>query len=233
MTESVLIVEDEPEFASLMQLWIQRSGRQTWLAVSGPEAMRMLWEHRPDLVTLDMGLPDLDGWTVCERIRELSDVPIIIVSARGAESERIRGLEMGADDYIVKPFSFRELMARIDAALRRTRLERRAPGILRHRALAVDPEEHRAWLDGRELDLTPLEFRLITLLAERSGRLVRHDELLRRAWGPEYAGEQQLLRSAIHGLRRKLRTQEALDGDDYIVAEYGLGYRLGPGAAPS
>jgi DNA-binding response OmpR family regulator len=140
---------------------------------------------------------------------------------------------MGADDYIVKPFSFRELMARIDAALRRTRLERRAPGILRHRALAVDPEEHRAWLDGRELDLTPLEFRLITLLAERSGRLVRHDELLRRAWGPEYAGEQQLLRSAIHGLRRKLRTQEALDGDDYIVAEYGLGYRLGPGAAPS
>jgi two-component system OmpR family response regulator len=82
MTESVLIVEDEPEFASLMQLWIQRSGRQTWLAVSGPEAMRMLWEHRPDLVTLDMGLPDLDGWTVCERIRELSDVPIIIVSAR-------------------------------------------------------------------------------------------------------------------------------------------------------
>jgi DNA-binding response OmpR family regulator len=231
MTEQVLIVEDEPEFAALMRLWVERSGRETAVATSGPEAMRMLWERRPDLVTLDMGLPDLDGWTVCERIRELTDVPILIVSARGAEADRIRGLEMGADDYIVKPFSFRELIARVDAALRRSRFEHRSVGLLRHRALTVDPGEHRAWLDGRELKLSPLEFQLISLLAEREGRLVRHEELLQRAWGPEYRGEVQLLRSAMYGLRRKLRSLPP--HEDYIEAEYGLGYRLRSGPAPS
>lgn len=230
MTERVLIVEDEPEFASLMELWLQRSGHDTAIATSGEQAMRLLWDQRPDIVTLDVGLPGLDGWAICERIREVSDVPILIVSARGAESDRVRGLEIGADDYIVKPFSFRELMARIDAALRRARavhLSGMAP--LRYRELTVDREAHRAWLADNELALTPTEFSLLACLAERPGHLVRHDQLLRAAWGTEYRSEVQLLRTAIHGLRRKLA--EASPSGDYIAAEYGLGYRLAPPAS--
>ncbi len=232
MTERVLIVEDEPEFAALVELWVRRSGRETTVATSGSEAMRLLWDQRPDLVTLDVGLPGIDGWTLCERIRELSDVPILIVSARGGESDRVRGLEIGADDYIVKPFSFRELMARIDAALRRTHAAHQpGPGPLRYRELTIDRDAHRAWLAGTELALTPTEFVLLTSLVERPGHLVRHDQLLRAAWGDEYRSEVQLLRTAIHGLRRKLA--EALPGEEYIAAEYGLGYRLLPSPSPS
>jgi DNA-binding response OmpR family regulator len=227
MTERVLIVEDESEFAALIELWVQRSGRETAVATSGPEAMRLLWELRPDLVTLDVALPGLDGWTICERIREVSDVPIVIVSARGSEGDRVRGLEIGADDYIVKPFSFRELMARLDAALRRSQVSRqRTAAQLRYRELAIDPEAHRAWLGGHELSLTPTEFRLLTRLAEQPGHLVRHDQLLRAAWGAEYRSELQLLRTAIHGLRAKLL--HVLPDEEYISAEYGLGYRLAP-----
>jgi len=231
MTEKVLIVEDEREFASLIELWVRRTGRETAVATSGVEAMHLLWDLRPDLVTLDVGLPGLDGWMVCERIREVSDVPILIVSARGDESDRIRGLQMGADDYIVKPFSFRELMARIDAALRRAHHgPRDGMEPLRHRALAIDPDAHRVWLAGHELFLTPIEFRLLARLAESPGRLVRHEALLRAAWGTEYRGEVSLLRTAIHGLRRKLA--HALPDEEYITAEYGLGYRLAPDPSP-
>jgi DNA-binding response OmpR family regulator len=231
MTDRVLIVEDEPEFAALIELWLQRSGHDTAVATSGEEAMRLLWDQRPDLVTLDVGLPGLDGWTICERIREVSDVPILIVSARGAESDRVRGLEIGADDYVVKPFSFRELTARVDAALRRARTSHPASvAPLRFRQLTVDRDAHRAWLADRELSLTPTEFSLLACLAERPGHLVRHDQLLHAAWGAEYRSEVQLLRTAIHGLRRKL--DEASPGNEYIAAEYGLGYRLAP-AAPS
>ena len=232
MTERVLIVEDEGEFAALIELWVRQSGRETAVAASGPEAMRLLWELRPDLVTLDVALPGLDGWTICQRIREVSDVPIVIVSARGSESDRVRGLEIGADDYIVKPFSFRELMARLDAALRRSRVsQQRTSGQLRFRELAIDPEAHRAWLAGHELSLTPTEFRILTRLAEQPGHLVRHEQLLRAAWGAEYRSELQLLRTAIHGLRAKLI--RALPGADYISAEYGLGYRLTPSLSPT
>lgn len=231
MTERVLVVEDEPEFAALIELWIRRSGRNTAIATSGPEAMRLLWEQRPDLVTLDVGLPGLDGWTICERIREVSTVPILIVSARGSEHDRVKGLEMGADDYIVKPFSFRELLARIDAALRRSKASRdQRPAAFRYRELTVDTDAHRAWLGSTELNLTPTEFSLLACLAERPGHLVRHDQLLRAAWGDEYRSEVQLLRTAIHGLRAKLGT--ALPGEEYIAVEYGLGYRLAPPPSP-
>lgn len=232
MTERVLIVEDEAEFAGLIELWMQRSGRETAVASSGPEAMRLLWELRPDLVTLDVALPGLDGWAICERIREVSDVPIVIVSARGSEGDRVRGLDLGADDYIVKPFSFRELMARVDAALRRSNAtHHRTTASLRHRELTIDPEAHRAWLAGHELALTPTEFRLLSCLAEHPGHLVRHDQLLRAAWGADYRSEPQLLRTAIHGLRGKLL--HALPNEQYITAEYGLGYRLTPSASPT
>jgi len=227
MTGRVLIVEDEPEFASLMELWLRRSGRETSVAATGIEAMRALWSQRPDLVTLDVGLPELDGWAICERIREVSEVPILIVSARGSEADRVRGLELGADDYIVKPFSFRELLARVEAAFRRVRAPAAsATEPRRFREHTIEPDAPPAWLGGRQLHLTPTEFRLLSCLAKRPGRLVRHEQLLHAAWGEEYASEVELLRTAIHGLRAKLQQASP---EIYVTAEYGLGYRLAPG----
>ena len=229
MTRRILVVEDDPELAALLALWLERAGASPRIATTGREAMRAIYEQRPDLVTLDVGLPQLDGWQLCERIREVSSVPILIVSARGAETDRIRGLQLGADDYITKPFSFRELVARVDAALRRAAM---APGddrgsVVRYHDLLVDIGSHRVLVGDREVHLTPTEFRVLVTLARRHGSLVSHGELLHEAWGPAYRDELPLLRTAIRGLRLKL--SDASHGrTDYIGTEYGFGYRLAP-----
>jgi DNA-binding response OmpR family regulator len=162
MPETVLIVEDEPEFAGLVELWIGRAGHRTVTAQTGPDALRRFYDERPDLVILDVAMPGLDGWQLLERLREFSRVPILMVTARGSEAEKIRGLKLGADDYITKPVSFPELTARVEAALRRAATS--PPEVarrLRHGDLVVDLDEHRAYLRGSEIALTPTEFRLL------------------------------------------------------------------------
>ncbi|HVM23997.1 MAG TPA: response regulator transcription factor [Candidatus Limnocylindrales bacterium] len=226
MSRRILVVEDEPEFADLLVLWLERAGMETRVATDGAEALRAAYEWQPALVTLDIGLPRLDGWEVCARIRELTTVPILFVSALGAESERIRGLQLGADDYITKPFSFREFLARVQAALRRASTPS-ADGdreVIHHQDLVVDVEAHRVLVRGREVHLTPTEFRLLASLARHRGGLVSHRQLLHDAWGPEYSDELPLLRTAIRGLRARLA--EAAEGAEYIGTEYGFGYRL-------
>lgn len=227
MTRRVLIVEDDPEFAELLALWIGRAGLEARLAHDGAEALRAVYDWRPDLVSLDIGLPQLDGWEVCSRIREVSTVPILFVSALGSEAERVRGLQLGGDDYITKPFSFREYVARAEAALRRASLRMDRPGheVLSHRGLVVDVDGHRVLVGGAELHLTPTEFRLLVSLARHGGALVSHGQLLHDAWGPDYRDELPLLRTAIRGLRARLA--EVSGGVDLIATEYGFGYRLG------
>ena len=228
MKHRILVVEDDPELAGLLALWLERAGTAPRIATTGTEAMRAVYDDRPDLVTLDVALPNMDGWQLCERIREISSVPILIVSARGAETDRVRGLQLGADDYITKPFSFRELMARVDAALRRAAMtpvpERDA--VVRHNDLLIDIGSHRVLVGETEIHLTPTEFRVLASLARRRGGLVSHEQLLHDAWGPDYRDEVPLLRTAIRGLRTKL--SDASGGRDYIGTEYGLGYRLAP-----
>lgn len=226
MSQRVLVVEDDREFADLLALWIGRAGHEVRLAHGGADALRAVYEWRPDLVSLDVGLPQLDGWETCVRIRELTSVPILFVSALGSETERVRGLQLGADDYITKPFSFREYVARVEAALRRAALVPDRPGheVLRHRDLLVDVDGHRVLLGGGEVHLTPTEFRLLVTLARHGGALVNHAQLLHDAWGPEYRDELPLLRTAIRGLRTRLA--DASGGADYIGTEYGYGYRL-------
>jgi DNA-binding response OmpR family regulator len=228
VTHRVLIVEDEREFAELLALWVGRAGLEARMAHGGADALRMVYEWRPELVSLDIGLPQLDGWEVCARIRELTSVPILIVSALGSEAERVRGLQLGADDYITKPFSFREYVARVEAALRRASLapQRQDHEVIRHRGLMVDVDGHRVLLGGAELHLTPTEFRLLVSLARHGGALVSHGQLLHDAWGPDYRDELPLLRTAIRGLRARLA--DASGGVDFIGTEYGFGYRLGP-----
>jgi DNA-binding response OmpR family regulator len=235
--ERILVVEDEPAFAELVALWLERHGWRPTVAPDGAHAIQAFEECPPDLVVLDLGLPRVDGWHVIDRIRETSNVPIIVVTALGSEADRVRGLAGGADDYVVKPLSFPELVARVAAALRRARAASARGTRLEVAGLRIDEQGHRVEVDGRPVHLTPTEFRLLLHLAERAGTLVAHGELLAAVWGPAYRGDTHLLRATIRNVRARLA--EAAPGRSLIQTEYGLGYRLGlpadggpPGASP-
>jgi DNA-binding response OmpR family regulator len=229
VAERILIVEDEPEFASLLELWMEKAGYRPIIASSGNDALRRFYDDHPDLVILDVALPGLDGWQVIERIREFSRVPILMVTARSSESDKVRGLKLGADDYITKPLSFPELVARVEAALRRASTPTPdRPRRIQHRDLVIDLDEHRAKVRGEDVRLTPTEFRLLAYLVEHAGQLVAHRQVLSAVWGSGYDADVHLLRMTIRNLRLKL--EGVAPGGSYIATEYGLGYRLtGPG----
>jgi two-component system KDP operon response regulator KdpE len=232
MNELVLIVEDEPEFAALLDLWIGQSSYRTALAATGREALQAFHELHPDLVILDASVPGMDGWQVLERIREVSRIPVLMVTARSAETDKVRGLRLGADDYMTKPISFPELIARVEGALRRA--QQAPPGRvreLRHRDLSINLDDHRTRLRSRDVRLTPTEFRLLVFLVERAGQLVTHRQVLTGVWGIGYGTDVHLLRMTIRNLRAKL--DAVAPGESYIATEYGLGYRLTGPARPS
>jgi DNA-binding response OmpR family regulator len=230
--ETVLIVEDEPEFAGLVELWIGQAGHRTVTARTGPDALRRFYDERPNLVILDVALPGLDGWQLLERLREFSRVPILMVTAHGSEAEKIRGLKLGADDYVTKPVSFPELTARVEAALRRAGTSAPAQTRrVRHGELVVDLDDHRAYVRGTEIALTPTEFRLLAYLVEHAGQLMTHRQLLSGVWGAGYDRDVHLLRMTIRNLRLKL--DSVAPGESFIATEYGLGYRLVGSAAPT
>ena len=225
MPETILIVEDEPEFAELVELWMTRAGYRAVIARTGPEGLRRFYDEHPDLVILDVAMPGLDGWQLIERFREFSRVPILMVTARGSEAEKVRGLKLGADDYITKPLSLPELTARVEAALRRAATSAPdRPRRRRHRDLVVDLDGHQAFIDGVEVRLTPTEFRLLAYLVEHAGQLATHRQILGAVWGAGYDRDVHLLRMTIRNLR--MRLDAAAPGQAYIATEYGLGYRL-------
>ena len=225
MAETILIVEDEPEFAALVDLWMNRAGYRVVTARTGPDGLRRFYDERPDLVILDVAIPGLDGWQLLERFREFSRVPILMVTARGSEAEKVRGLKIGADDYITKPLSLPELTARVEAALRRASTSTpERPRRLRHHDLVVDLDEHQVRIGGDEVRLTPTEFRLLAYLVERAGQLVTHHQVLGGVWGAGYDRDVHLLRMTVRNLRLKL--DAVAPGRQYITTEYGLGYRL-------
>ncbi|HEY6057699.1 MAG TPA: response regulator transcription factor [Candidatus Limnocylindrales bacterium] len=221
----ILVVEDEPEFADLIALWLTQHDWVPLIVGDGREAVERFDAEHPDLVLLDVSLPGLDGWRVTERIRATSDVPLLLVTARGSEEDKLRGLGAGADDYITKPLSFPELIARIEACLRRAGLRAAGPdGLLRSEGLVLDPDRHRVSVDGREVHLTPTEFRLLRHLAERPDRLVSHRELLETVWGAAYREETHLLQVTIRNLRSKLAA--AAPERHFVTTVYGIGYRF-------
>jgi two-component system, OmpR family, response regulator RegX3 len=219
----VLIVEDEDSIAEPLAEGLRREGFEVTRAAGGREALAAP-EH--DLVLLDLRLPDVDGLTVCRRLRERSNVPIIVVTAKGEEIDRVVGLELGADDYIVKPFGFRELLARIRAVMRRTHREGEigARGRLRTGPLEVDLRGRTASLDGAELALTEKEFDLLAVLLEDAGAVVSRSTLLERVWNTTWSGSTKTIDVHIAALRRKL-------GDAaWIQTVRGVGFRLRPPA---
>ena len=228
----LLLVDDDPEIRTSVRVGFELQWRDVEIleAASGAECLRLVEERRPDLVLLDVGLPDLDGFAVLRELRAFSAVPVIMLTARDEPIDRVRGLETGADDYIAKPFDHLELMARVRAVLRRLDVKAPAPGRAPYRngALEIDTEAHEARVDGERVPLTATEWRVLELLAANAGWVVPHERLLARVWGREEPGDLESLRVFIARLRAKLADDAA--APRYIETVRGLGYRLLSGA---
>jgi len=220
---NILLVEDQADLRDLVVLWLKRAGYSCEAVGNGRAALRLFYEAHPDLVLLDLSLPEMDGWQLCERIREVSQVPIIMLTATGEEAAKVRALQMGADDYVTKPFGFPELLARIEAVLRRARSSGQTYEVYRQGDVLLDVQAHRATLRGADLKLTPTEYRLLAFFMQHPGQLLTHRQILEGAWGPAYIGDVDSLRIYIRSLRKKL---EGETGPHYIATEHGLGYRF-------
>jgi two-component system, OmpR family, KDP operon response regulator KdpE len=226
MTESgprVLVVDDEPAIRRFLHTSLSGHGYLLFEAVNGQEALSAVVAHRPDLVVLDLGLPDMDGIEVTRRLREWTQVPIIIVTVQEQEAAKVAALDAGADDYVTKPFGMGELLARMRAALRRAAAPTGEP-VFNTGELAVDIARRLVTVGGREVQLTPTEYDLLRMLVVHAGKVLTHRQLLRQVWGAGYEGETHLLRVNMSNLRHKLEPDVARP--QLILTEPGVGYRL-------
>ena len=224
MADLVLVVDDEPKIVKLAQDYLERSGFRVATATDGSDALAVAREARPDLVVLDLNLPGMDGLDVCRSLRRHSDVPIIMLTARVEETDRLIGLELGADDYITKPFSPRELVARVRAVLRRVGGDVRQTGHVRVNGLEIDLDGRRVALNGDPVDLTRIEFNLLATLARHPGQTFTRAQLLDRLHGVAYESFDRSVDSHVKNLRRKLEANPT--DPKYIVTVYGVGYRF-------
>ena len=224
---TILTAEDDPHFLRLIACNLELEGYDVLEASDGKQALEQIEQHAPDLVLLDVMMPKMDGFTVCHLVREFSAVPIIIVTARGQDQDKVRGLDLGADDYLTKPFSVNELLARVRAVLRRVQC---TPNEYTYAMrtivgdLSIDYAQRQVTMAGREVELTPIEYGLLAYLAQNTGRVVTQDLLLERVWGAEYSGESHILQVNINRLRRKLEHDPA--HPRYILTKVGIGYML-------
>jgi DNA-binding response OmpR family regulator len=228
MPSRILVVDDEPSVTDLLAYNLRIASYEVLVAADGRTALNLARQSSPDLILLDLMLPEIDGLDLCRELRKTSPVPIIMITARGEEIDRVVGLEMGADDYVVKPFSVRELLARIKAVLRRAQPSEsdtepahvlRGPGDLQ-----MDSERRTATIGGQPIELTRLEFDLLYLLLRESGRVLTRESLLQQAWGYDYVGDTRAVDSAIKRLRARLRA--VAPQADAIEAVRGIGYKL-------
>jgi DNA-binding response OmpR family regulator len=226
MSAKILIVDDEPAIIDVLSYNLKRANYDVVIARDGKQALVQAQREQPDLIILDLMLPLLDGLEVCRTLRRERDVPIIMLTARDAEIDRVVGLELGADDYVVKPFSVRELVARVKSVLRRTgpRPADNAAGTIRVGTLQVDPARHEAYLGGEELRLTALEFELLHTLARHAGQVLSREQLVEQVWGYDYLGDLRVVDAGIKRLRAKLR--ETAAESDLLLTVRGVGYKL-------
>jgi DNA-binding response OmpR family regulator len=227
MTHRILVVDDEPAVTDLLAYNLRKAHYDVLVATDGREALRLTRDSSPDLILLDLMIPEVDGLDVCRELRKTSGVPIIMITARGEEIDRVVGLELGADDYVTKPFSVRELMARIKAVLRRTQSDDKEPVstlLYGPGGLRMDVDAHTVVVEDRSLNLTRLEFDLLSHFLSNAGRVLTREQLLEQVWGYDFAGDTRAVDSAIKRLRAKLRA--ASPEADAIEAVRGVGYRL-------
>jgi len=224
MAQRILVVEDEPDLLALVRINLEQSGFEVETAENGSDALAALRRAPPDLMLLDLMLPDVPGTEICRRIRgsaELSELPIIMLTAKADEVDRVVGLELGADDYVTKPFSPRELMLRVRAVLRRQRPDTTPARVIEHGDLSLDPERHRCFVDGEEVDLTAKEFSLLQCLMRRPGRVMTRDRLLDDVWGSDITVTTRTIDTHLKRLREKLGR-----AGDLIETVRGVGYRF-------
>ncbi len=226
---TIVAADDDPQLLRLVTRNLELEGYDVIPVSDGQQALEQIESRMPDLVILDVMMPKMDGFTVCQRVREYSTVPIIILTARGQEQDKVRGLDLGADDYLTKPFSVDELLARVRAVLRRSQLmaKEHTQGLQAMFSigdLTIDYSQHLVTLAGQEVPLTPTEYSILAYLAQNAGRVVTQDLLLERVWGAEYVGESHMLQVNINRLRHKLEADPA--HPRYILTKVGVGYYL-------
>jgi DNA-binding response OmpR family regulator len=223
---TILTADDDPQLLRLVARNLELEDYNVLVASDGQQALEQIEQRAPDLVLLDVMMPKMDGFTVCQRVREFSAVPIIIVTARG--QDKVRGLDLGADDYLIKPFGIEELLARVRAVLQRAQFTASEQAhVMRTTAigeLSIEYAQHLVRMGAREIELTPTEYRILVYLAQNSGRVVTQDLLLEHVWGSEYVGEGHMLQVNINRLRRKLEPDHA--HPRYILTKVGIGYLL-------
>lgn len=223
---SVLVVDDEPRMIHFIRLNLEHDGFQVFEATSGSDALDQMRDNLPDLILLDVMMPDIDGFETLRLIREISTVPVIMLTAKGEEDDKVKGLELGADDYVTKPFSPRELVSRVRAVLRRTEM----PGEAVHELIEVDErlridfDRREVWVEEELVKLRPTEYRLLFHLVKNAGWVVPHEQLLAKVWGYEYRDETHYVRLYINYLRQKLEKEPS--DPQYILTERGVGYRF-------
>ncbi|MGI8580074.1 MAG: response regulator transcription factor [Solirubrobacteraceae bacterium] len=223
---SVLVVDDEEDIRGLIKILLERSGLEVTEAANGREALRQLHAVRPDVVVLDVTMPDLDGWETLERIRDVSDVPVLMLTARAAELDKVRGLKSGADDYVTKPFGRQELLARVEALLRRSGAETDMDEAYGDGVLAIDFVSREVKSDGKDVTLTPLEFRLLSTFVRHPNQVLSREQLLELVWGNADSVAADQVKLYVGYLRRKLGWEE-LDSPP-IETVRGFGYRFRP-----
>ncbi|MCI7126275.1 MAG: response regulator transcription factor [Agathobaculum sp.] len=227
--EKVLIIEDEKSIAHFISTILSSNGYETIQARSGSEALSMVSSHCPDLVILDLGLPDMDGIEILQSIRSWSSLPVVVVSARSHELDKVSALDLGADDYLTKPFGTAELLARVRTAIRHTRTtssnsEIAQRGTYTVGELTIDYNKHQVLKNGKNVKLTLSEFRIVALLGKHAGKVLTYDYIIKELWGPRASGNNQILRVNMANIRRKIEDNPAEPA--YLFTEVGVGYRL-------
>jgi DNA-binding response OmpR family regulator len=226
---TILTADDDPQLLRLVARNLELEDYNVLTASDGKQALEQIEQHAPDLVLLDVMMPRMDGFTVTSRVRECSAVPIIIVTARGQDQDKVRGLDLGADDYLTKPFSIEELLARVRSVLRRAQFTaseqtQAMRTTMTIGEMTIDVAQHLVTMGGREMELTPTEYRILAYLAQNAGRVVTQDFLLEYVWGSEYVGEGHMLQVNINRLRRKIEPDPM--HPRYILTKVGIGYLL-------
>jgi two-component system, OmpR family, KDP operon response regulator KdpE len=224
MAQRILIVDDEPNILATVAPLLRSNGYTVLSAMTGGAALESVDRDKPELIVLDLGLPDLDGIDVCRQIRQSSSAPIIVLSARGAEGDKVAALDAGADDYVTKPFGAEELLARVRAALRRSDSTFGSAGPIVRGGLTIDRERFRVMKDGEEVRLTPKEFELLSYLAQHPGRVLTHRAILKAIWGPHATDQPEHLRVLVGSLRKKIEPNPS--SPKYILTEPWVGYRF-------
>ena len=223
----IMIIEDEDAISNFIATTLKANTYAPLVAKTASEALSMIPSHCPDLILLDLGLPDMDGIEILKKIREWSSTPVIVVSARGEESDKVEALDLGADDYIAKPFGTSELLARIRTALRHSMKNTSGTStadIFRTKGLMIDFDKRLVSVDGKDVHLTQIEFKIVSLLAKSAGRVLTYDFIITELWGPYAVKDNQILRVNMANIRRKLEKNPA--SPEYIFTEVGVGYRM-------